>query len=100
MVEFVPTQRCCSSHFDWPHLTQHLIESFPEISLEKIISIVSRTRQAEAEFGLPEDQQLETAEIIVRSELMQLVGMEGASPQPDRESHPGTRGSTSAEPLV
>jgi hypothetical protein len=87
MAEFVPTQRCCATHTDWPQLTQHLIECFPEISLKTIISIVNRTRQAEAEFALPEDQQLETAEIIVRSELMQLVG-------------PGKRASSSTEPLV
>jgi hypothetical protein len=87
MAEIVPPQRCCSSHANWPQLTQHLVEGFPDIPLVEIVGLVSRTREAEARFGLPEDQHLETAEAIVRNQLMQLAGMSGAPPRLGAQPH-------------
>jgi hypothetical protein len=91
MTAVVPTQPCCPSHTDWPQLTQHLVESFPDIPLEEIVGIVNRTRQAEAAFGLPDAEHLATAEIIVRHQLMQLADMGGAPARLDAQSHPGRR---------
>jgi hypothetical protein len=73
MTASVSTQRCCPSHTDWPQLTQHLVESFPDIPLVEIVGIVNQTRQAEATFSLPDAEHLATAEVIVRHRLMQLV---------------------------
>jgi hypothetical protein len=81
-----PTQRCCPSHTDWPQLTQHMVESFPEIPIVEIVGILNQTRHAEAMFGLPEAEHLATAEAIVRHQLMQLAG-QGRSARLD----PGAR---------
>jgi hypothetical protein len=75
MTDILPTQRCCESHKNWPELTQHLIEGFPDLPLEDILGIVNRTRRAEADFGLPEDERLATAEVIVRHQLQKLAGL-------------------------
>jgi hypothetical protein len=77
MTEIVPAQRCCSSHTDWPQLTQHLVESFPDLPLVDIVGIVNRNRHAQGEFGPPPEQQLATAEIVIRHELTQLAGTNG-----------------------
>jgi hypothetical protein len=82
---------CCESHQDWPQLTQHLVESFPDIPLVEIVGIVNRTREAEKVFGLPEAEHLATAEIIVRNQLMQLAGKAGPVPRLVPESHPKRR---------
>jgi hypothetical protein len=91
MTESVPTQRCCPSHEDWPQLTQHLVESFPDIALEEIVGVVNRTRQAEAAFGLPDAEHLATAEVIVRHQLMQLTDKAGPAPRLVPESRPKRR---------
>jgi hypothetical protein len=80
---------CCDSHSDWPQLTQHLVESFPDVPLEEIVGIVARTRQAEEAFGLPDAQHLATGEIIVRHQLMQLMGVKGPVARLDPESRRG-----------
>jgi hypothetical protein len=82
---------CCDSHEDWPHLTQHLVESFPDIPLVEIVAIVNRTRQAEKAFGLPDAEHLATAEIIVRHQLIQLAGLGRSTPRLVPESHPKRR---------
>ena len=91
MTESVPTQRCCPSHDNWPQLTQHMVETFPDIPLEEIVGIVNRTRRAEAAFGLPAAEHLATAEVIVRHQLMQLAGQGGTAPRLVPESHPKRR---------
>jgi hypothetical protein len=73
MTETIGTASCCGSHKDWPQLTQHLVESFPDLPLVQIISVVTRTRAAERRFGLPESEHLAAAEIIVRRQLIQLT---------------------------
>jgi hypothetical protein len=91
MTAVVPTQPCCPSHEDWPQLTRHLVESFPDMPLEDIVGIVNRTRQAEKAFGLPETEHLATAEVIVRHQLMQLTDPSGSAPRPVPESRPKRR---------
>jgi hypothetical protein len=75
-VTEVVSRPCCAFHEDWPQLTQHLVESFPDIPLEEIVGIVNRTRRAEEAFGLPAAEHLVTGEIVVRHQLMQLSGQE------------------------
>jgi hypothetical protein len=76
MTDLIPSHRCCPSHADWPQLTRHLIESFPDVPLVEIVGVVNRTRRAQSQFGPPDSEQLRTAEIIVRHQLMQLTGRE------------------------
>jgi hypothetical protein len=82
----VISRPCCESHKDWPQLTQHLVEGFPDVALEEIVGIVARTRKAEEAFGLPDAQHLATGEIIVRHQLMQLMHLDGSAPRLDPES--------------
>jgi hypothetical protein len=82
----VISRPCCDSHTDWPQLTQHLVEGFPDVPLEEIVGIVNRTRQAEEAFGLPDAHRLATGEIIVRHQLMQLVHLDGSAAGQD-QSH-------------
>jgi hypothetical protein len=58
MVEIVTPRQRCPSHANWPQLTQHLVEKFPDVPLVDIVGLVSQTREAEARFGLPAAQQL------------------------------------------
>jgi hypothetical protein len=51
-----------------------MVESFPTVSIVEIIAVINRTRYAATDFGLPEDKQLEAAEIIVRRQLVQMSG--------------------------
>jgi hypothetical protein len=84
----VISRPCCDSHKDWPQLTQHLVESFPDVPLVEIVGIVNRIRAAVFDFGLAEAEHLETAEIIVRHHLLQLEGQGGPAPRLVPESHP------------
>jgi hypothetical protein len=87
VTDLIAPQQCCPSHKSWPELTQHLVESFPDVPLVDLVSIVNRTRQAEAAFGLPEAEHVQTAELIVRRQLMQLVGTDGPLPRPAGRRH-------------
>jgi hypothetical protein len=77
MTEIVSPQWCCSSHADWPQLTQHLVESFPDLPLVDIVEVVNRSRHARGGVGSPAEQQLATAEVAIRHQLMQLAGTNG-----------------------
>jgi hypothetical protein len=95
MTDVQPSQSCCQSHKSWPELTQHLIEAFPDVSLQEIVGIIGRTRQAESDFGLPDDERLATAEVIVRNQLLQLSGEQPALGHsdllPQRHGEPDAR---------
>jgi hypothetical protein len=52
-----------------------------------VVQIVARARRAEEEFGLPDDQRLETAEVIARHQLIALTELETPSPRLDPEHH-------------
>jgi hypothetical protein len=94
MTELTPAARCCESHSSWTDLVQHLITSFPEITAGEVIDIVSRARRAEEEFGLPEAERIETAEVIARHQLLQLSGRDMPSPRLDPERHDRQRPAT------
>jgi hypothetical protein len=87
MTDSIPTPRCCESHHSWTDLVQHLISAFPQVDPGEVVDIVTRARRAEAEFGLPEDQRLETAEVIARHQLFQLTAQGTPSPRLDPGSH-------------
>jgi hypothetical protein len=82
----VISRPCCDSHKDWPQLTQHLVEGFPDVPLEEIVGIVNRTRRAVVDFALAEAEHLATAEVIVRHQLMQLMGLDGSAAKLDPQS--------------
>jgi hypothetical protein len=84
----VISRPCCDSHKDWPQLTQHLVEGFPDVPLVEIVGIINRTRLAVFDFGLAEAEHLATAEIIVRHQLMQLTDPEEPKARLDPERHP------------
>jgi hypothetical protein len=77
----VISRPCCDSHKDWPQLTQHLVEGFPDVPLVEIVGIVNRTRRAVFDFGLAEADHLATAEVIIRHQLMQLTDPSGSPPR-------------------
>jgi hypothetical protein len=87
MAESIPAPRCCESHASWSDLVQHLIAHFHQVDPGEVIDILSRARRAGAEFGLAEDEQLETAEVIARNQLLQLTDQSPPSPRLDPESH-------------
>jgi hypothetical protein len=80
------TNACCASHSSWTELVEHLIAGFPTITPAEVVDIVSRARSAEEAFGLAEGDQLATAEIIARHQLLQITS--GApTPRLDPERH-------------
>jgi hypothetical protein len=87
MTDSIPAPRCCESHTSWTDLVQHLISGFPRIEPAEVVDIVARARRAEEEFGLPDGDRLETAEVIARHQLMQLTAQGTPSPRLDPESH-------------
>jgi hypothetical protein len=98
MAGVIPAPRCCPAHASWTDLVQHLIATFPQIDAAEVVDIVARARHAEEEFGLPEAEHLETAEVIARHQLLQLTSQGMPSPRLDPErhgrSHSATPGST------
>jgi hypothetical protein len=84
MADPVPTPRCCDSHTSWTDLVQHLVAAYPQVDPAEVVDVVARARRAEEEFGLPDDQRLETAEVIARHQLIQLTALD----TPARRLHP------------
>jgi hypothetical protein len=87
MTDQVPTPRCCDSHTSWNDLVQHLLAAFPQVDPGEVVDIVARARRAEEEFGLPDEQRLETAEVIARHQLIQLTALDTPAPRLDPEHH-------------
>jgi hypothetical protein len=94
MAELIPDPRCCPTHSSWSDLVRHLIAAFPQIDAAEVVDIVARARRAEEDFGLPEDQHLETAEVIARHQLLQLTNQGMPSPRLDPERHGRTHSAT------
>jgi hypothetical protein len=87
MTDSIPAPRCCETHTSWTDLVQHLIAAFPQIEVAEVVDIVARARRAEEEFGLPDGDRLETAEVIARHQLIQLTAQAAPSPRLDPQSH-------------
>jgi hypothetical protein len=92
MHELIPTPRCCDSHDGWPELSQHLIDSFRSIRSEEVMDVILRSRASVEAFGLPENEHLQTVEIMARYQLMQLSGQLPDNARLKPEDHAG-RGS-------
>ncbi len=87
MTEQSPTLKCCETHDGWGDLAEHLIVLFPELRAGEVVDVIRRARDAAAEFGLPEIERLQTVEIMVRYQLMQLAGQMPSVARLDPENH-------------
>jgi hypothetical protein len=67
--------RCCPSHRDWVTLRDHLVRQFPTVSDHHIDDEIDRARAAVEMFDLTESEQVPTAELIVRHNLMSLTAL-------------------------
>jgi hypothetical protein len=94
MAEVSSDSKCCPTHTSWTDLALHLIAAFPQIDAAEVVDIVARARRAEEEFRLPEDEHLQTAEVIARHQLLQLTNQGMPSPRLDPETHSRTRSAT------
>jgi len=82
--------RCCPEHQDWPTLTQHLVEEFPEIAIGDIVREVRRAKDAVEQVALDDADALITGELIARHQLSMLCGRvtEVARLDPERHARP------------
>ena len=67
-------QRCCPSHDDWTVLRDHLVASFPTLDPLAVAEEVERARAAVERFGLPPPEGIDTAEMVVRNQLLLVTG--------------------------
>jgi hypothetical protein len=79
--------RCCPTHPDWPTLAAHLLAEFPEVHIADIVRDVASARQAVADLGLDEIEQLATGEIVVRHQLLVRSGRREDLARLDPETH-------------
>jgi hypothetical protein len=89
MQELIPTPRCCPSHDGWAELSQHLIDLFPAMRAPEVLDVVLRSRASVEAFGLPENEHLQTVEIMSRYQLMQLSGQVPDNARLKPEDHAG-----------
>jgi hypothetical protein len=87
MTELSPALKCCDTHDGWGDLAEHLITLFPDVRAGEVVDVLQRARDAAEEFGLPEDERLQTVEIMVRYQLMQLSGQMPTAARLDPENH-------------
>jgi hypothetical protein len=86
--------RCCPSHADWPTMRDHLSQQFPTVHVIHVDDEIDRAREATVMFGLAAEEQLPTAEIVVRHNLMLLTGQLVEKSRLDPETHTRNRGQT------
>lgn len=84
-AETIP--RCCESHPDWPTLSQHLVEDFPDIPIDDLVREVRRAKAAVERVTLPRDEALAIGELIVRQQLMLRAGQLREVARLDPERH-------------
>jgi hypothetical protein len=70
-------------------LCEHLIERFPDLTTQAVIEEVARCRRAVESFGLVEQDQLETGEVLARHSLLISTGEVADVARLDPESHTG-----------
>jgi hypothetical protein len=87
MTELSRTLKCCDTHDGWGDLAEHLIVLFPELRSGEVVDVIRRARDAAEEFGLPEIERLQTVEIMVRYQLLQLAGQMPTAARLDPENH-------------
>ena len=79
--------RCCARHADWPTLTQHLVEEFPEIGIGDLVREVRRAKDAVDAVGMEPGEALEIGELIVRHQLLMRTGQVAEVARLDPERH-------------
>jgi hypothetical protein len=84
-AETIP--RCCETHPDWPTLSQHLVEEFPDLPIEDLVGEVRRARDAVERVSLPAEEALAVGELIVRHQLMMRAGQTREVARLDPERH-------------
>jgi hypothetical protein len=67
------TPRCCPAHRDWPTLTEHLVQSFPEIAINDIVHEVCAARDTTASAGLDDSEAMYVGELVARHRLVLLA---------------------------
>jgi hypothetical protein len=87
MAELSPILKCCESHDGWGELAEHLIALFPDLRVGEVVDVLRRARDAATEFGLPEEEHLQTVEIMVRYQLLQISGQMASGARLDPENH-------------
>jgi hypothetical protein len=87
MTELSPILKCCDTHDGWGELAEHLVALFPELRVGEVVDVIRRARHAVNEFGLPENEQLQTVEIMVRYQLLQISGQMVTGARLDPETH-------------
>lgn len=85
VVETIP--RCCESHPDWPTLSQHLAEDFPDIPIDDLVREVRRAKAAVDRVTLPGAEALAIGELIIRQQLMMRAGQLREVARLDPERH-------------
>jgi hypothetical protein len=87
MTELSPIMKCCESHDGWGELAGHLVALFPDLRVGEVVDVMRRARDAVNEFGLPESEHLQTVEIMVRYQLLQISGRLVTGARLDPENH-------------
>jgi hypothetical protein len=84
-VETLP--RCCETHPDWPTLSQHLVEDFPDVPVDDLVREVRRAREAVERVSLPIEEALAIGELVIRHQLMMRAGHVREVARLDPERH-------------
>jgi hypothetical protein len=87
MTELSPIMKCCETHDGWGELAEHLVSLFPDLRVGEVVDVMRRSRDAAVEFELPENEQLQTVEIMVRYQLLQISGRLVTGARLDPENH-------------
>lgn len=87
MTVLSPFMKCCETHDGWGELAEHLVALFPELRAAEVVDVLRRARDAAIDFELPENEQLQTVEIMVRYHLLQISGRLVTGARLDPENH-------------
>lgn len=79
--------RCCETHPDWPTLSQHLLEDFPDLPIDDLVREVRRAKDAVERVSLPSEEALAIGELIIRHQLMMRAGQVREVARLDPERH-------------
>jgi len=79
--------RCCTRHPDWPTLSQHLVDEFPELAPADIVREVGRAKEAVEHVRLDLTEALAVGELIARHQLLMLSGRVTEAARLDPERH-------------
>lgn len=82
-----PLRRCCEAHPDWQTLAQHVVEDFPQLTIEDIARELRTARHVIELASLREDA-LVIAELIARHRLLMCLGDVPDVARLDPQPHP------------